>query len=113
MPAGSGRPSQSSSAAVAEAAVVPSPHPVRLAVPKAYVLLAAGHEPTGEVARSIFEHAKAHLSAFLLVRIIEFTDELPKTISGKIRRIDLRVAEADRVAGGSGSGEQFRLEDHR
>ena len=101
-------------AAVAEAAVVPSPHPVRLAVPKAYILLAAGHEPGATVARSIFAHARAHLSGYQLIRIIEFTDELPKTISGKIRRVDLRSAEAARVAGDTpGSGEQFLWRDHK
>ena len=101
-------------AAVAEAAVVPSPHPVRLAVPKAYILLAAGHEPGATVARSIFAHARANLSGYQLIRIIEFTDELPKTISGKIRRVDLRSAEAARVAGDTpGSGEQFLWRDHK
>ena len=95
--------------AVAEAAVVPSPHPVRLAVPKAYLTLAAGHEPSAETARSIFDHAKANLSGYQLVRIIEFADELPKTISGKIRRVDLRTREAARAAGDdTGAGEQFR-----
>jgi len=99
--------------AVAEAAVVPSPHPVRLAVPKAYLTLAAGHQPTAEVARSVFAHARAKLSGYQLVRIIEFTDELPKTISGKIRRIDLRTREQARVEGDEGgSGEQFLYSDH-
>ena len=97
--------------AVAEAAVVPSPHPVRLAVPKAYVLLASGNEPTKAVARSIFAHAKANLSGYQLVRIIEFVDDLPKTISGKIRRIDLRSREAARIAGEATDAEQFLWRD--
>ena len=99
--------------AVAEAAVVPSPHPVRAAVPKAYVLLTSGFEAGTDVARSIFAHAKANLSGFQLVRIIEFTNELPKTISGKIRRIDLRTAEAARVDNGSDDTDQFHWRDHK
>jgi acetyl-CoA synthetase len=82
--------------AVAEAAVVPSPDPVRLAVPKAYVALAPGHEPTEETARSILAYARDHLAPYLRVRRIEFY-ELPKTISGKIRRVDLRHREVDVV----------------
>ncbi len=100
--------------AVAEAAVVPSPHPVRLAVPKAFLTLAAGFEASAETARSIFDHAKANLSGYQLVRIIEFVEELPKTISGKIRRVDLRGREASRVAGEDAeSGEQFRYSKKR
>ncbi|HEV7726368.1 MAG TPA: AMP-binding protein [Modestobacter sp.] len=78
--------------AVTEAAVVPSPDPLRAAVPKAYVTLAAGWEPTADTARSILAHARANLAPFLRVRKIEFA-ELPKTISGKIRRVELRERE--------------------
>ena len=78
--------------AVAEAAVVPAPDPVRLAVPKAYVVLAAGHEPDAETARSILAHAREHLPPYQRVRRLEFA-ELPKTISGKIRRVELRARE--------------------
>jgi len=81
--------------AVAEAAVVPSPDPVRLAVPKAFVVLAAGHEPTAETARDILDHCRARLAPFKRIRRIEFA-ELPKTISGKIRRVELRGAEHGR-----------------
>ncbi|MGI8625450.1 MAG: AMP-binding protein [Geodermatophilaceae bacterium] len=81
--------------AVAEAAVVPSPDPVRLAVPKAFVVLAAGHEPTAETARDILEYCRGRLAPFKRIRRIEFA-ELPKTISGKIRRVELRGAERDR-----------------
>ncbi len=98
--------------AVAEAAVVPSPDPVRLAVPKAYVALAAGHEPTAETALSILAHAREQLAPFKRVRRLEFA-ELPKTISGKIRRVDLRGQEQARYAGtspGRPAGE-FRDED--
>ncbi|TDD12022.1 AMP-binding protein [Nonomuraea diastatica] len=79
-------------AAVAEAAVVPAPDPVRLAVPKAYVTLAPGYEPDGATARAIFEHCRRELAPFKRVRRLEF-DELPKTISGKIRRVELRVRQ--------------------
>jgi acetyl-CoA synthetase len=91
--------------AVAEAAVVPSPDPLRLAVPKAYVVLAAGHEPTEETARSILEFARDNLAPYKRIRRLEFA-ELPKTISGKIRRVELRGRErelhADDTATASG-----------
>jgi acetyl-CoA synthetase len=82
-------------AAVAEAAVVPAPDPVRLAVPKAYVTLAPGFEAGEETARSIFEHCRRELAPYKRVRRLEF-GELPKTISGKIRRVELRVREPRR-----------------
>ena len=78
--------------AVAEAAVVPSPDPIRLAVPKAYVVLAAGHEPDADTARSILAFAREHLAPYKRIRRLEFA-ELPKTISGKIRRVELRGRE--------------------
>jgi acetyl-CoA synthetase len=81
--------------AVAEAAVVPSPDALRLAVPKAYVSLAAGHEPTRATALAILAYARAHLAPYKRVRRLEFA-ALPKTISGKIRRVELRTNEADR-----------------
>ena len=81
--------------AVAEAAVVPSPDALRLAVPKAYVSLAAGHEPTRETALAILAYARAHLAPYKRVRRLEFA-ALPKTISGKIRRVELRTQEAGR-----------------
>jgi acetyl-CoA synthetase len=95
--------------AVAEAAVVPAPDPLRLAVPKAYVVLAAGHPPSAETAESILRHCREHLPPFLRVRRIEFA-ELPKTISGKIRRVELRAREAERASsvGGVGSGDEWR-----
>jgi acetyl-CoA synthetase len=89
--------------AVAEAAVVPSPDPVRLAVPKAYVVLVAGAEPTGETAMAIFAYTRERLAPYKRVRRLEFSD-LPKTISGKIRRVELRVQETDRHAGGAAPG---------
>jgi acetyl-CoA synthetase len=78
--------------AVAEAAVVPSPDPLRLAVPKAYVLLAAGREPSGELAQSIMAFCRERVAPYKRIRRIEFAD-LPKTISGKIRRVELRGQE--------------------
>jgi acetyl-CoA synthetase len=80
--------------AVAEAAVVPSPDPVRLAVPKAYVVLAAGHEPDEATARSILEFARDNLAPYKRIRRLEFAS-LPKTISGKIRRVELRGRESE------------------
>lgn len=97
---------------VAEVAVVPSPDEVRGAVPKAYVHLAPGVEAGPDAARAIFGHARLHLNGYQLVRIIEFVEELPKTISSKIRRVELRQAEAGRVASGSTEG-QFFYRDYR
>ena len=79
--------------AVAEAAIVPSPDPMRLAVPKAFVALAGGQAPDRDTALSIFRHCRQALAPFKRVRRLEFAD-LPKTISGKIRRVELRRAEA-------------------
>jgi acetyl-CoA synthetase len=87
--------------AVAEAAVVPSPDPMRLAVPKAFVLLAAGHEPSADTALSILAYARQRLAPYKRIRRLEFAD-LPKTISGKIRRVELREAEEGQAAGGRG-----------
>ena len=87
--------------AVAEAAVVPAPDPVRLSVPKAYISLAPGREPSAEVARSILAFGRERLAPYKRVRRIEFAD-LPKTISGKIRRVELRGQENER-AGNAGT----------
>nr|MDQ3579844.1 AMP-binding protein [Actinomycetota bacterium] len=97
--------------AVAETAVVPSPDPIRLSVPKAYVVLAEGHEPTAETARSILAFTRERLAPYKRIRRIEFA-ELPKTISGKIRRVELRGREneihADTAATVTG---EYRDED--
>lgn len=98
--------------AVAECAVVASPDEVRGNVPKAYVILAAGHEPGPDTARALFDHAREHLNGYQLVRILEFTDAFPKTVSAKIRRVELRNAEAARVASGGTEG-QFFYRDFR
>ncbi|MEU5371658.1 AMP-binding protein [Streptomyces sp. NPDC005951] len=84
--------------AVAEAAVVPAPDPLRLAVPKAYVVLAEGWEPGPDTAKILFEHSRAVLAPYKRIRRLEFA-ELPKTVSGKIRRIELR----ERTALGTGA----------
>jgi acetyl-CoA synthetase len=82
--------------AVAEAAVVPSPDPVRLAVPKAYILLTATSEPSPELAQSIMAFCRERVAPYKRIRRIEFAD-LPKTISGKIRRVELRGQETTRT----------------
>jgi acetyl-CoA synthetase len=96
---------------VAEAAVVPSPDPIRLAVPKAYVLLVAGTARSAETALSIFLHLHRRLAPFKRIRRIELVTELPKTISGKIRRVQLRRLEHDNDRGDALRGEEFREED--
>jgi acetyl-CoA synthetase len=78
--------------AVVEAAVVPAPDPTRLAVPKAYISLAVGWAPDRATADAIFAHARRNLAPYQRIRRIEFM-ELPKTISGKIRRVELRSRE--------------------
>jgi len=96
--------------AVAEAAVVPSPDPMRLAVPKAFLALAPGHTPDRATALSIFKHCRTALAPFKRVRRLEFA-ELPKTISGKIRRVELRRAEATNQRGGNRASLEFWEED--
>jgi acetyl-CoA synthetase len=96
---------------VAEAAVVPSPDPIRLAIPKAYVLLVAGKERSSDTALSIFRHLHTRLAPFKRIRRIELVTELPKTISGKIRRVQLRRLEHDNDRGDALRGQEFREED--
>jgi acetyl-CoA synthetase len=96
--------------AVAEAAVVASPDPVRGAVPKAFVLLAGGREPDEALARSILEHCRGRLAPYKRIRRIEFAD-LPKTISGKIRRVELRAAEEARPPGAPRNAAEWWEED--
>jgi acetyl-CoA synthetase len=92
--------------AVAEAAVVPAPDELRLAVPKAYVVLAESWEPGPDTAKVLFEHSREVLAPYKRVRRLEFAP-LPKTVSGKIRRIELREATA------AGSDAEYREEDFR
>jgi len=102
------------SPAVAEAAVVPSPDPTRLAVPKAYVVLAEGYHANKVAARLIFEHSRDRLAPYQRIRRLEFA-ALPKTISGKIRRVELRGLEAklhgDGTAKRTDGGVEYRIED--
>ena len=83
--------------AVAEAAAVASPDERRGSVVKAFVVLADGYEPGDETARAIQQHVRTRLSAYHYPRLVEFVPSLPKTLTGKIRRIELREAEAQRV----------------
>jgi acetyl-CoA synthetase len=96
--------------AVAEAAVVPAPDPIRLAVPKAYIMLTTSASPDRATALSIFQHLRETLAPFKRVRRLEFTD-LPKTISGKIRRVELRQQEEVRAKQGQREVGEFREED--
>jgi acetyl-CoA synthetase len=82
-------------AAVAEAAAVASPDEQKGMVVKAFIVLAEGHEPSDELGREIGAHVREHLSAYAYPRKVEFVDELPKTLTGKIRRIELRQQEAE------------------
>jgi len=93
---------------VLEAAIVPSPDALRLSVPKAFITLRQGVEPSRELAREIFAFARERLAPYKRIRRIEFR-ELPKTISGKIRRVELRKAEAARDE--TTTGTEFREED--
>jgi acetyl-CoA synthetase len=96
--------------AVAEAAIVPSPDAVRLSVPKAFIELVAGVTPDAPTALSIFRHARARLSPYKRIRRLEFAP-LPKTISGKIRRVALRQAERQRCADPARNPQEFWEED--
>jgi acetyl-CoA synthetase len=97
-------------AAVAEAAVVPAPDAVRTAVPKAFIALAPGVPPSRDTALAIFRHSRQRLAPYLRIRRLEFY-ELPKTISGKIRRVELRQREERAFAGGQRIEGEFREED--
>ncbi|MDB5816892.1 MAG: putative acetyl-coenzyme synthetase, partial [Rhizobacter sp.] len=97
--------------AVAEVAIVPSPDPVRLAVPKAYLILVANQVASPELAKAIFAFGRAQLAPYKRVRRIEFVDELPKTISGKIRRVQLRAQEAERRTAGTRGPQEYFEDD--
>ncbi len=97
--------------AITEAAVIPSPDPVRTSVPKAFVTLAAGTVVTPALARDVFVFARQELAAYKRVRRIQFVVELPKTISGKIRRVQLRADEIRRRAADQRGEQEFLEED--
>jgi len=93
--------------AVAEAAVVPAPDDTRLNITKAYVVLAAGWDATEETALEVLRHARTGLPPFMRVRRLEFFD-LPKTSSGKIRRVELRDRENAAAAAGERLPDEWR-----
>jgi acetyl-CoA synthetase len=97
-------------AAVAESAVVPSPDAQRLTVPKAFVVLAAGHAADADTALAIFEHIRTRVAPYKRIRRIQFAT-LPKTVSGKIRRVELRLAEYRRRERGTREPGEFWEED--
>jgi len=96
--------------AVVEAAVVPQPDDTRLAVPKAYVTVAEGWAADAATAKAIMEYARDHLAPYLKVRRVEFF-ELPKTISGKIRRVELQQRESSASSAGEAIPTEYRYED--
>lgn len=96
--------------AVVEAAVVPQPDDTRLTVPKAYIALADGWDADADTAKAILEYSRDHLAPYLKVRRVEFFD-LPKTISGKIRRVELRRREEDAHRSGQTIDTEYRYED--
>ena len=97
--------------AVAEVAIVPSPDPVRLAVPKAYLILTTGTHPSKDLAKDIFVFARERLAPYKRIRRIEFVTELPKTISGKIRRVQLRKDEVQKVQAAERGEHEFFEDD--
>jgi acetyl-CoA synthetase len=98
--------------AIAEAAVVPSPDPVRTAVPKAFVALAPGYTPSRELGLDILAFVRARLAPYKRIRKLEFA-VLPKTISGKIRRVELRRLELTRQAAGERGEHELAWDDER
>ena len=96
---------------VAEAAVVPTPDPIRLALPKAYVSVVPGTAMSRDTALSIFQYVHSRLAPFKRIRRIELVTELPKTISGKIRRVQLRRLEHENDRRDPLRGQEFREED--
>jgi acetyl-CoA synthetase len=97
--------------AIAEAAVIPSPDEIRLSVPKAFISLVPGTEPSKELAKNIFAHIRAQLAPFQRIRRIEFVKDLPKTISGKIRRVQLRAVELGKDNSGWVRGFEYVEDD--
>ena len=97
--------------AVAEAAIVPSPDEIRLSVPKAFILLTGNTPPSKETAQSILKYTNQKLAPFKRIRRLEFVKELPKTISGKIRRNQLRKVEYEGSAAEVTRGVEFHEKD--
>lgn len=97
--------------AVAESAVVGSPHPIRYQLVKAFVTLKPGYKPSRELALDLFKHCRNVLARYKIPRIIEFVPELPKTISGKIRRIELRALEEEKKKKGERVEHEYFYDD--
>jgi len=97
--------------AVAESAVVGSPHPIRYQLVKAFVVLKPGYKPSRELALDLFKHCRNILARYKIPRIIEFVPELPKTISGKIRRIELRALEEEKKKKGEREEHEYFYDD--
>ncbi|TAM28266.1 MAG: AMP-dependent synthetase [Paraburkholderia sp.] len=96
--------------AIAEAAVVPSPDALRLSVPKAFVIVRQGYEAGPDLAREVFRFSREKLAPYKRIRRLQFS-ELPKTISGKIRRVELRRREMDRPADTARLPDEYWEED--
>ncbi|BCO38346.1 AMP-dependent synthetase [Mycobacterium heckeshornense] len=96
--------------AVVEAAVVPQPDRTRLSIPKAYISLATDWKPNADTARAIMEYVRDRVPPYLRVRCVEFS-ELPKTISGKIRRVELRRREETAHRAGTPITTEYRYEN--
>lgn len=82
--------------AVLECAVTGAPHPIRGMVVKATIVLAKGHTASDELVKELQDHVKKNTAPYKYPRIIEFVDELPKTISGKIKRGEIRKRDLER-----------------
>ena len=96
--------------AIAEAAVVPSPDALRLSVPKAFVIVRQGYEAGPDLARAVFRFSREKLAPYKRIRRLQFSD-LPKTISGKIRRVELRRREMEREVGATRLPDEYWEED--
>jgi acetyl-CoA synthetase len=96
--------------AVDEVAVVPSPDELRLAVPKAVVELANGFEPSAMLAQELLRFARVRLSPYKRIRRLQFA-ELPKTLSGKVRRVELRKREDELCAAGARGEQEYWEQD--
>jgi len=94
---------------ILESAVVGSPHPIKGYEIKAFVVLKAGVEKSEELAHEIFRYCRQHMAPYKTPRIIEFIDELPKTISGKIKRMELRALEAYKKAAGEKGKHEYHM----
>jgi acetyl-CoA synthetase len=82
--------------AVLETAITGVPHPERGQVVKATIVLAKGYEPSDALAKELQDHVKRVTAPYKYPRVIEFVTELPKTISGKIRRVELRERDKNK-----------------